>query len=105
MQRIRRDDQVRVISGKDRGKSGRVLAVWPRDDRVLVEGLNLATKHRRVQRTRAGAQEGGIVTEEAPLHLSNVMPICDTCDKPARVGSRVVDGVRVRICRACDAEL
>jgi len=105
MQRIRRDDQVQVISGKDRGKSGRVLAVWPNEDRVLVEGINVATKHRRVQRTRAGAQEGGIIHEEAPLHLSNVMPMCDSCDKPTRVGSKVVDGVRVRICRACDAEL
>ena len=105
MQRIRRDDQVQVISGKDRGKSGRVLRVWPDRDKVLVEGINMATKHRRVQQTRAGAQEGGIVTEEAPLHLSNVMPICDDCDKPTRVGTRVVDGVRVRVCRACDAEL
>jgi large subunit ribosomal protein L24 len=105
MQRVRRDDQVQVISGKDRGKTGRVLRVWPDRDRVLVEGINMATKHRRVQRTRAGAQEGGIVTEEAPLHLSNVMPICNDCDKPTRVGTRVVDGVRVRVCRACDAEL
>lgn len=105
MQRVRRDDQVQVISGKDRGKTGRVLRVWPDRDKVLVEGINMATRHRRVQRTRAGAQEGGIVTEEAPLHLSNVMPICDDCDKPTRVGTRVVDGVRVRVCRACDAEL
>jgi len=105
MQRVRRDDQVQVISGKDAGKSGRVLRVWPKEQRVLVEGLNLATKHMRVQRTRAGAQEGGIIQEEAPLHLSNVMPICDSCDKPSRIGSKVVDGVRVRVCRACDAEI
>jgi large subunit ribosomal protein L24 len=105
MQRVRRDDQVQVISGKDAGKSGRVLRVWPKRDRVLVEGLNLATKHQRVQRTRSGAQEGGIVQEEAPIHLSNVMPICGSCDKPTRVGSRIVDGVRVRVCRACDGEL
>ena len=105
MQRVRRDDQVQVISGKDAGKSGRVLRVWPKEQRVLVEGLNLATKHMRVQRTRTGAQEGGIIQEEAPLHLSNVMPICDSCDKPSRVGSKVVDGARVRVCRACDAEI
>jgi large subunit ribosomal protein L24 len=105
MQRVRREDRVQVISGKDAGKSGRVLRVWPKEERVLVEGLNLATKHQRVQRTRSGAQEGGIVQEEAPIHLSNVMPICDSCDKPTRIGSKVVDGVRVRICRACDAEL
>jgi large subunit ribosomal protein L24 len=105
MQRVRRDDQVQVISGKDAGKTGRVLRVWPKRDRVLVEGLNLATKHQRVQRTRSGAQEGGIVQEEAPIHLSNVMPICGSCDKPTRVGSRIVDGARVRVCRACDGEL
>ena len=105
MQRVRRDDRVQVIAGKDAGKSGRVLRVWPKQQRVLVEGLNLATKHMRVQRTRTGAQEGGIVQEEAPIHLSNVMPICDSCDKPTRVGSKVVDDVRVRVCRACDAEL
>lgn len=104
MQRVRRDDQVQVISGKDAGKTGRVLAVWPDADRVLVEGLNMATKHLRVQRTR-GAQEGGIVTEEAPLHLSNVMPVCSECDRPSRVGVDEVDGVRVRVCRRCGAEL
>jgi large subunit ribosomal protein L24 len=105
MQRVRRDDQVQVIAGKDAGKTGRVLRVWPKRDRVLVEGLNLATKHQRVQRTRSGAQEGGIVQEEAPIHLSNVMPICGSCGKPTRVGSRIVDGARVRVCRACDGEL
>jgi large subunit ribosomal protein L24 len=105
MQRIRREDQVQVISGKDAGKSGRVLHVWPKENRVLVEGLNLATKHQRVQRTRSGAQEGGIIQEEAPIHLSNVMPICGSCGEPTRVGSRVIDDVRVRICRTCDGEL
>lgn len=105
MQRVRRDDTVRVISGKDAGKTGRVLAVWPTEERVLVEGMNIATKHMRTQRTRTGAQEGGIVREEAPIHLSNVMPVCGSCDKPTRVGSKVVDGMRVRVCRACDGEV
>ena len=105
MQRVRRDDRVPIISGKDAGKSGRVIRVWPRQQRVLVEGLNMATKHQRVQRTRSGAQEGGIVQEEAPIHLSNVMPICSSCGKPTRVGMRILDGVKVRVCRACDAEL
>lgn len=105
MQRVRRDDQVQVIAGKDAGKVGRVLAVWPDAERVLVEGLNIVTKHQRVQRTRAGAQEGGIVHEEAPLHLSNVMPVCPECDRPSRVGVKYVDGGKVRVCRSCDAEL
>jgi large subunit ribosomal protein L24 len=105
MERVRRDDRVQVISGKDAGKSGRVIRVWPKQQRVLVEGLNMATKHQRVQRARSGAQEGGIIHEEAPIHLSNVMPICSSCGKPTRVGSRILDGVKVRVCRACDAEL
>lgn len=105
MQRIRRDDQVQVVSGKDAGKRGRVLGVFPKENRVLVEGLNLATKHQRVQRTRAGAQEGGIIQEEAPIHLSNVMPVCGSCGEPTRVGSRIVDDAKVRVCRACDGEL
>lgn len=104
MQRVRRDDRVRVIAGKDRGKEGRVLQVWPRDERVMVEGINIATKHRRVQRTRAGAQEGGIVHEEMPLHLSNVLPICGSCGEPTRVGTRIVAEQKVRVCRKCDAE-
>lgn len=105
MQRIRQDDQVQVMSGKDRGKVGRVLRIWPAQERVLVEGLNLATKHQRVGRTRAGAQEGGIVREEAAIHLSNVMPICPDCDRPSRVSVSYVDGVKTRVCRRCDAEL
>lgn len=104
MQRIKKNDTVRVIAGKDRGKEGRVVQVYPRDDRVLVEGINVATKHRRMQTTRAGGQEGGIVHEEMPLHSSNVMPVCPSCDQPTRVGTTVVDGTRTRYCRKCESE-
>jgi|SRR5688572_29815849 large subunit ribosomal protein L24 len=104
MNRIKKDDTVRVISGKDAGKEGRVVHVYPKRERVMVEGVNRVTKHRRQQRTRTGAQEGGMVHEEAPIHLSNVMPVCPSCGKATRVGSRVVGGSRTRVCRKCDAE-
>lgn len=104
MQRVKRNDTVRVISGKDAGKEGRVVRVLPARERVMVEGVNRVTKHTRVQRTRRGAQEGGITHEEAPIHLSNVMPVCPKCGAATRVGARVVDGKKTRFCRKCDSE-
>jgi len=73
-------------------------------DRVMVEGVNRVTKHQKRQRTRAGGQEGGLIHEEAPIHLSNVMPVCPSCGKAARVGTKVIDGKRARFCRKCDSE-
>ena len=104
MERVKKDDTVRVISGKDAGKEGRVVHVYPKRERVMVEGVNRVTKHKRQQRTRAGAQEGGLIHEEAPIHLSNVMPICPSCGKAVRIGVKVLDGKRVRYCRKCDSE-
>lgn len=104
MQRVKRNDTVRVISGKDAGKEGRVVRVLPARQRVMVEGVNRVTKHKRVQQTRRGAQEGGITHEEAPIHISNVMPVCPKCGAPTRVGARVIDGKKHRVCRKCDSE-
>ena len=104
MKRIKKDDTVKVIAGKDRGKEGRVVRVMPDSDRVMVEGINVATKHRRMQTTRAGGQEGGIVHEEMPLQASNVMPICPSCGAPTRVGAKFIDGQKHRFCRKCEAE-
>ena len=104
MQRVKKDDTVKVISGKDAGKEGRVVRVYPKRERVMVEGVNRVTKHQRQQRTRAGGQEGGIVHEEAPIHTSNVMPICPSCGHAVRVGTKVIDGERLRVCRKCDSE-
>jgi len=104
MQRVKRNDTVKVISGKDAGKQGRVVRVYPERDRVMVEGVNRVTRHEKIRRSRRGAQEGGISTVEAPVHLSNVMPVCPKCGQPTRVGSRVVDGRRSRYCRKCDAD-
>ena len=105
MRRIRKDDQVAVISGKDAGKTGRVVKLFTDRDRVLVEGVNYVKKHQRMQQSRGGAQEGGIIETEAPVHVSNVMPICPACGKPTRVGFTTDDGDRrskVRSCKKCD---
>jgi large subunit ribosomal protein L24 len=104
MERIKRNDTVKVIAGKDAGKEGRVVRVYPKTGKVMVEGVNIMTKHERIQRTRRGAQEGGISHVEHPLPQSNVMPICPSCDTPTRVGSRLVEGKRTRYCRKCQSE-
>ncbi|SRR5581483_992706 len=97
---IRKDDRVVVISGKDRGKTGRVLRTEPRRGRVYVEGLNIVKRHQRprsIKDTQKSAQAGGIIEKEGPIHVSNVMLLDPSDDKPTRVGVRVgEDGKRVR---------
>jgi large subunit ribosomal protein L24 len=104
MQRVKRNDTVKVISGKDAGKTGRVVRVYPKTDKVMVEGLNRVTKHERLRTSRRGAQEGGITHVEMPIQGSNVMPICPSCGRPTRVGAKVIDEQRVRYCKKCEAE-
>jgi large subunit ribosomal protein L24 len=96
--KIHKGDTVLVISGKDKGAKGKVLHAYPVRNRVLVEGVNRIKKHTRVSTNQRGAESGGIVTQEAPIHVSNVMVI-DSDGKPARVGYRVDEetGKRVRI--------
>lgn len=105
MRRVRKDDRVHVIAGKDRGKEGRVVKIWNDRDRVLVEGVNYVKKHQRVQQTSRGAQEGGIIETEAPIHLSNVMPVCPSCDEPTRVGFELTEEdnqrTKTRVCKKC----
>jgi large subunit ribosomal protein L24 len=107
MRRIRKDDQVAVIAGKDAGKTGRVVKLFTDRDRVLVEGVNYVKKHERIQQTRRGAQEGGIIETEAPVHVSNVMPVCPSCGEATRVGYVYeTEGDRrskTRSCRRCEA--
>jgi large subunit ribosomal protein L24 len=85
---IRKGDLVQVISGKDRGVTGKVIEVYPDTDRVLVEGVNRIKKHTRVGQTNRGAKTGGIVTMEAPVHVSNVMLVDPEDNRPTRVGFR-----------------
>ena len=95
--KVRRDDQVLVISGKDRGKTGRVLRVDPKSERVFVEGLNIVKRH---QRPRPGSTDpGGVVEKEGAIHISNVMLIDPQDNKPTRVGIVREDGKRFRVAR------
>lgn len=99
MQRIKRDDLVLVISGKERGKQGQVREVLLGKQRVVIQGLNMVKRH---QRQRSERNPAGIIEKEAPIHLSNVKLICRACQKPTRVGFALrPDGVKVRVCRKC----
>ena len=96
---VTKGDTVQVISGPDRGAKGKVIAAYPKEQRVLVEGVNRIKKHTRITTTSRGAQTGGIVTQEAPIHVSNVM-VVDSDNRPTRVGfRRDEDGRSVRIAR------
>ena len=97
--KVKKGDTVQVISGPDRGAKGKVIAAYPKEQRVLVEGVNRIKKHTRVSQTQRGARTGGIITQEAPIHVSNVM-VVDSDGKPTRVGYRKdEDGRSVRIGR------
>src|SRR5919109_4444829 len=96
---VHKGDTVLVISGKDKGAKGKVLVAYPARNKVLVEGVNRIKKHTKVSRTERGAQSGGIVTQEALIHVSNVM-VVDSDGQPTRVGYRIgEDGKKVRISR------
>jgi len=100
--KIRKGDHVRVLTGKDRGKEGHVLLVMPELERVLVEGVNMAQKHRK---PRSMQDAGGIMTQEMPIDASNVGLICSSCSKPSRIGYRFEpDGTKIRICRRCGGD-
>jgi large subunit ribosomal protein L24 len=107
--KVKKGDTVVVIAGKDKGAKGKVIQAYPTRDRVLVEGVNRIKKHTRVTTTQRGAQSGGIVTQEASIHVSNVM-VVDGDGKPARVGKKEVKGEdgkvrRVRVSRSTGKEL
>jgi large subunit ribosomal protein L24 len=97
--KIRKGDTVVIIAGKDRGKRGKVRRAWPDEERVIVDGLNMIKRHSRARRA---ARQAGIIELEAPLHVSNVMLVCEKCGKPTRVSFRFLDdGKKVRICNSC----
>ena len=105
---IKRDDLVRVMAGKDRGKEGRVLRVVPSEGRIMVDGVALAKKHTRAgARGRGGQQlqQGGIVDVEMMIDVSNVQIVCGSCGQPTRVGHRHEGDAKIRICRKCGTEL
>jgi len=94
MQKIRKGDQVVVLAGKDKGRTGEVLRVMPKEDKAVVRGVNQVRRHQR----QTQSQEGGIITKEAPIHLSN-LAVADKNGKPTRVGFDVRDGKKVRIAK------
>ena len=97
--RIKKNDTVMVIAGKERGKTGKVLRVLREDGRVVIERLNMVKRH---QKSRGVQSPGGVVEKEASIDLSNVMIMCDRCNAPARIGTRLLeDGSKVRLCRRC----
>ena len=92
---IKKDDTVVVITGKDKGQRGKVLTVIPKEGKVVVEKINLVSRHTK----------GGIIQKEAPLYACKVMRVCPKCDKPTRAASKMVDGKKVRVCKHCGAEI
>jgi len=98
MMKVKKGDLVRVIVGKDKGKEGKVLRVIPRENKVIVENVHIVKRHQRpTQRLR----EGGIIEREAPIHASNVMVVCPSCNKPTRIGYKFVEEKKVRYCKKC----
>ena len=97
--KIRKNDTVLVIAGKDKGKKGKVRFAYPKEGRVLVEGINLIKRH---SRAKGAVRQAGIIEREASIHVSNVMLVCNKCNHPARIGFRFLEGrKKVRVCRSC----
>jgi large subunit ribosomal protein L24 len=97
--KIKKDDTVLVVTGKDKGKKGKVRFSYPEKNKIMVEGVNMVKKHAKA---KAQVRQGGIIEREAPISVSDVMLLCSKCNKPARVGYRILqDGRKARFCRAC----
>jgi large subunit ribosomal protein L24 len=108
---VKKGDTVQVVAGKDKGLTGKVILADPDTQRVLVEGANRIKKHTKITQSARGSQQGGIVTQEAPVHVSNVQVVCPSCGKPSRIGHRRSEADAngkthsVRICRRCNGDI
>ena len=106
---LHKGDQVVVIAGKDRGKQGRVVRVWPKNDKLMIEGVNQVKRHEPIRQGKGRqGMEGGIITKEMPVHISTIMLVCNTpeCEGRARVGYEIEDdGSKRRVCRKCGVTL
>lgn len=101
--RLKKNDTVMVIAGKERGKSGKILRIIPKKDRAIVEKINMVKRHLKPSQQ---ARQGGILEREAPIHITNLMLICSKCTDPTRVGYRVLeDNRKVRFCKKCNEVL
>ena len=99
---IKKDDKVVVLSGKDKGKQGKILVSDPKAIKVIVEGVNVATKH---QKPRKQGEEGGIIKVETPIYASKVQLVCPKCGKATRVAHKIEGDKKVRVCKKCGAEI
>lgn len=100
---VKRGDIVVILSGKDKGKKGKVLNVFPDNGMILVEGVNMGTKH---VKPKSRYQQGGLVHQELPVYSAKAMVVCDKCGKPTKVGKDVMEsGAKVRVCKKCGEEL
>lgn len=97
---VKKGDTVQVISGKSKGKQGKVLEVSPSENKAIVEGVNIVSKHLK---PRGQQQQGGIIKTEGPLYVSKLMVVCPKCGKPARIANKIIDGKKVRVCKKCNA--
>lgn len=103
MMKIKKNDKVRILKGKDRGKTGKVLRLEPDKDRLYVEGINIIKRHTRQQGQN---KPGGIISKEGPINISNVKLVCPNCSKPTRVGFEPQeDKKKVRVCKKCDSQI
>jgi len=100
--KIRKGDQIQIMSGKDRGKRGKIIRVIPKEERVVIEGLNLVKRH---VRPRKGGEKGQRIETPAPIAASKVMIVCSHCGKPSRIGYNIVKGSKNRICKRCKGEI
>ena len=106
MQRIKKGDTVEVIAGKDLGERGAVVSVLVKEDRVVVEGVNVLKRHEKAKQAGRQQVQAQIVEFNGPIHLSNVMLVCPTCDKASRIGFKVrEDGTKTRFCKNCNADI
>ncbi|MBQ3089340.1 MAG: 50S ribosomal protein L24 [Oscillospiraceae bacterium] len=99
---IKKGDQVIVLSGKDAGKTGEVIAVLPKESKVIVEGVNVCFRH---QKARKQGEESGIVKKSCPIYACKVMRVCPHCGKPTKAASKFVGGEKVRVCKKCQAAI
>ena len=99
---VRKDDKVVVLSGRDKGKQGKVLSAMPADGKLIVEGVNIASKH---MKPRKQGEQGGIIKVETPIYASKVMVVCPKCGKPTRVAHKLEGGKKTRVCKKCGGAL
>ena len=99
---VRKDDKVVVLSGRDKGKEGKVLSAMPKDGKVIVEGVNVASRHMKPKRQ---GEQGGIIKVETPIYACKVMVVCPKCGKPTRVAHKLEGGKKLRVCKKCGGAL